>query len=40
LTRHYDELYEHASSQIRRSREMTQMLMQDGFILPAPAGDA
>lgn len=40
LTRHYDELYEHASSQIRRSREMTQMLMQDGFIPPAPAGDA
>jgi malate dehydrogenase (oxaloacetate-decarboxylating) len=36
LERSEQELYEHAVTIIRRSREMTKFLMEEGFIPPAP----
>ncbi len=36
LERSYDELYHNASNIIRRSRELTQMMMHKGFIEEAP----
>lgn len=32
----YDELYEHAHKVIKRSRDLTQLMMQEGFIAEAP----
>jgi malate dehydrogenase (oxaloacetate-decarboxylating) len=32
----YDELYTHAHAVIKRSRDLTQMMMEQGFIEPAP----
>jgi malate dehydrogenase (oxaloacetate-decarboxylating) len=37
LTMSYDELYAHAHSMIKRSRDMTHQLMAEGFIPEAPA---
>ena len=39
LTRSYDELFSHATSIIRRSRSLTQMMMEKGFIAEAPADE-
>lgn len=36
LQRSHDELFEHASGIIRRSRELTRMMMDQQFIAPAP----
>ena len=36
LTKTYDELYEHAHSIIKRSRDLTHNMMQEGFIEEAP----
>jgi malate dehydrogenase (oxaloacetate-decarboxylating) len=36
LTKTYDEIYHDASNIIRRSRELTQMMMHKGFIAEAP----
>lgn len=36
LTRSYDELYQHALMMIGRSRNLTQMMMDEGFIAPVP----
>jgi malate dehydrogenase (oxaloacetate-decarboxylating) len=36
LTKSYDELFEHATQIIGRSRNMTKRLMEEGFIAPAP----
>jgi hypothetical protein len=36
----YKDLYEHASGIIRRSRDLTQMMMDEGFIPEAPEGGA
>ena len=36
LTKSYDELYEHALLMIGRSRNLTQMMMEEGFIAPVP----
>ncbi len=36
LTKSYEELYEHAVQIIGRSRNMTKMMMEDGFIAEAP----
>ncbi len=36
LTQSYDELYAHARKVIKRSRELTQTMMADGFIPEAP----
>ena len=36
LTKSYDELFEHATHIIGRSRNMTKRLMEEGFIAPAP----
>jgi len=36
LTKSYDELYQHAVTIITRSRKMTQMMMEEGFIAEAP----
>lgn len=36
LTRSYDELYNHAVEIIGRSRRMTQLMMEEGFIAPVP----
>ena len=36
LTKSYEEIYHNASNIIRRSREMTQMMMHKGFIAEAP----
>jgi hypothetical protein len=35
----YDEEYERAQEMIRLSREMTQLLMREGFISEAPEED-
>ncbi len=37
LTKSYDELFNHATTIIRRSRNLTQMMMENGFIAEAPA---
>jgi malate dehydrogenase (oxaloacetate-decarboxylating) len=37
LTRSYEDLYEHAKSMIKRSRDLTTSMMQNGFIPEAPA---
>ncbi len=39
LTQSYDELYAHARKVIKRSRELTQTMMADGFIPEAPDED-
>jgi len=39
LTTTYDEEYERASDMIRQAREMTQLLMREGFIVEGPEGD-
>jgi malate dehydrogenase (oxaloacetate-decarboxylating) len=36
LEKSYDELFEHATTIIGRSRNMTQHMMEEGFIAPAP----
>ncbi|MCB9006005.1 MAG: NADP-dependent malic enzyme [Ardenticatenaceae bacterium] len=36
LTKSYDELYQHALLMIGRSRNLTQMMMEEGFIAPVP----
>ncbi|MEJ2750468.1 MAG: NAD-dependent malic enzyme, partial [Anaerolineae bacterium] len=36
LTKSYEELFEHATVIIGRSRNMTRRLMEEGFIAPAP----
>ncbi len=36
LTKSYDELYQHALAMIGRSRNLTQMMMDEGFIAPVP----
>jgi malate dehydrogenase (oxaloacetate-decarboxylating) len=36
LVKDYDELLEHATSMISRSRDLTKMMMRDGFIADAP----
>jgi malate dehydrogenase (oxaloacetate-decarboxylating) len=36
LTKSYEELFEHATAIIGRSRNMTKLLMEEGFIAPAP----
>jgi len=36
LTMSYDELYNHARDIIKRSRDLTHMMMEQNFILPAP----
>ncbi|MCA9924566.1 MAG: NADP-dependent malic enzyme [Anaerolineales bacterium] len=36
LTKSYDELFEHALTMIGRSRNLTRMMMDEGFIAPAP----
>jgi malate dehydrogenase (oxaloacetate-decarboxylating) len=36
LTKSYDELYQHALTMIGRSRNLTQMMMDEGFIAPVP----
>ncbi|MCB9420460.1 MAG: NADP-dependent malic enzyme [Ardenticatenaceae bacterium] len=36
LTKSYEELFEHATHIIGRSRNMTKRLMEEGFIAPAP----
>jgi malate dehydrogenase (oxaloacetate-decarboxylating) len=36
LTMSYDELYNHAHEIIKRSRDLTQMMMEQNFIPPAP----
>lgn len=36
LTKSYDELFEHATTIISRSREMTQMMMEENFIADPP----
>ncbi|HLF87716.1 MAG TPA: NADP-dependent malic enzyme [Anaerolineales bacterium] len=36
IEKSYDEIYHHASNIIRRSRELTQMMMHKGFIAEAP----
>jgi malate dehydrogenase (oxaloacetate-decarboxylating) len=36
LTKSYDELFEHATEIIGRSRNMTKKLMEEGFIAPVP----
>ncbi|MCL4264182.1 MAG: NADP-dependent malic enzyme [Anaerolineae bacterium] len=36
LTKSYDELYQHALMMIGRSRNLTQMMMDEGFIAPVP----
>lgn len=38
LERTHDELYEHAAGIIRRSRDLTRMMMDEGFIPEAPEG--
>ena len=38
ITKSYDELFHHATSTIQRSRELTQMMMNKGFIADAPEG--
>ena len=38
LLRSYNDLYEHASGMIRRSRDLTRMMMDEGFIPEAPEG--
>jgi malate dehydrogenase (oxaloacetate-decarboxylating) len=35
----YDELLQNAHSMIERSRQLTQMMMQKGFIPEAPSGN-
>lgn len=37
LEKSYDELFEHATTMIKRSRDMTQNMMEKGFIAEAPA---
>ncbi|MBP8003353.1 MAG: NADP-dependent malic enzyme [Chloroflexi bacterium] len=37
LTRSYDELYNHALTMISRSRDMTRLMMDEGFIAQAPS---
>ena len=39
LSLSYDELFEHATQIIGRSRKLTKMMMQDGFIAEAPEED-
>ncbi|GAB4151367.1 MAG: NADP-dependent malic enzyme [Candidatus Promineifilaceae bacterium] len=39
LTKSYDELFNHATTIIRRSRNLTQMMMENGFIAEAPADE-
>ncbi|MCL4238083.1 MAG: NADP-dependent malic enzyme [Anaerolineae bacterium] len=39
LTTTYDEEYERASEMIRQAREMTHLLMREGFIVEGPEGD-
>jgi len=36
LTKSYDELYQHALQMIGRSRNLTQTMMEEGFIAPVP----
>ncbi|HLE50772.1 MAG TPA: NADP-dependent malic enzyme [Anaerolineales bacterium] len=36
LTMSYEELYEHARTVIKRSRDLTQMMMNEGYIAEAP----
>ena len=36
LTKSYEELFEHATTIIGRSRNMTKMMMDEGFIAEAP----
>jgi malate dehydrogenase (oxaloacetate-decarboxylating) len=36
LTKSYDDLYQHALMMIGRSRNLTQMMMDEGFIAPVP----
>ena len=36
LTKSYDELYQHALAMIGRSRNLTRMMMDEGFIAPVP----
>lgn len=36
LTKSYEELFEHATTIIGRSRKMTKMMMDEGFIAEAP----
>jgi malate dehydrogenase (oxaloacetate-decarboxylating) len=36
LTKSYDDLYEHANQIIGRSRRLTQLMMEEGFIAEAP----
>jgi malate dehydrogenase (oxaloacetate-decarboxylating) len=38
LTLSYDELYNHAHEIIKRSRDLTHMMMEEGFIANAPKG--
>lgn len=38
LEKSYDELYQHALEVIGRSRNLTQMMMEEGFIAPVPEG--
>jgi malate dehydrogenase (oxaloacetate-decarboxylating) len=37
LTHSYEDLYEHAKTIIKRSRDLTSTMMQNGFIPEAPA---
>ena len=36
LEKSYDELFEHAMNMIGRSRKLTEMMMDEGFIAEAP----
>ena len=36
LTMSYEELYEHARTVIKRSRDLTHMMMNEGYIAEAP----
>ena len=36
LSLSHDELYQHAHQIIKRSRDLTHMMMKDGFIAPPP----
>jgi malate dehydrogenase (oxaloacetate-decarboxylating) len=36
LTKSYEELLDHATAMIKRSRDTTRIMMEEGFIKPAP----
>jgi malate dehydrogenase (oxaloacetate-decarboxylating) len=36
LQKSYEELYDHANAMIGRSRRLTQLMMEEGFIAEAP----